>query len=409
MVAFMKKELCCGCSACVQSCPKQCIKMLEDNEGFLYPTINTSECVNCGLCEKVCPMKKHMDTHLPLIVYAAKNQNELIRSKSSSGGVFTALAEWVIDKDGVVFGARFNNKWDVIHDYTETKEGLAPFRGSKYVQSDIGSSYKKAKEFLGKGRLVLFCGTPCQIAGLKQFLKKDYTNLFCVDFICHGVPSPGIFRWYLQDTIDQYAIENRIKGNSSQIQSIPNDALQLPQGVEIRDIQFRDKREGWKKYTFVVTLINHSKGSKPFEIAGNTSNNLFLGGFVRDLYLRPSCHNCPSRGFKSGSDITIGDFWGQEIIFPQFDRDTGVSAVLIKTKKGETLFDSIGNLSKTVRELKEVLTFNPSLVHSNKAPYYRYKFWRLPFKYSFEQRINKTLNLTLFERSYLKIKRIINK
>ena len=408
MAELLKKEHCCGCAACSQCCPKQCIKMLEDNEGFLYPTIDTTECVNCGLCEKVCPMKKQMDTQQPLVVYAAKNQNEQIRRKSSSGGVFTALAEWIIDNDGVVFGARFNDKWVVVHDYTESKESLGYFRGSKYVQSVIGNSFVKVKEFLDKGRFVLFSGTPCQIAGLKLFLKREYENLFCVDFICHGVPSPGIFRWYLQDTINQYA-PNDIKEKFPPANTIPNACLHIPQEVEIKDIQFRDKREGWKKYTFVLTLINHSKNPYPVEITSSISNNLYLSGFVRDLYLRPSCHNCPSRSFKSGSDITIGDFWGQEKLFPQFDGDTGVSAVMIKTKKGETLFDSIGNLTKTDRDLEEVLSFNPSLARSNKVSYYRKKFWRLPFKYSFEQRIKMTFNLSLFERFYLRIVRIMNK
>ena len=177
--------------------------MSEDSEGFLYPHVDENACINCHLCEKVCPIINYGNDREPLAVYAAKNPNEAIRMQSSSGGVFTLLAERVIDEGGVVFGATFNDRWEVVHDYVETKEKLAKFRGSKYVQSKVGNSYQMAKSFLENDRKVLFSGTPCQIAGLKNFLRKDYNNLLAVDFICHGVPSPGVFRTYLQEEIDK--------------------------------------------------------------------------------------------------------------------------------------------------------------------------------------------------------------
>lgn len=190
MIEIKDKKDCCGCSACVQKCPKQCISLKEDNEGFLYPEVDKSMCINCGLCEKVCPVLHQGESRKPLKVYAAKNQDEEIRRQSSSGGIFTLLAEKTIQDGGVVFGARFDEHWEVKHDYTETIEGLAAFRGSKYVQSRMEDNYRKAEMFLKQGRKVLFSGTPCQVAGLKRFLRKYYGNLLTIDMVCHGVPSP---------------------------------------------------------------------------------------------------------------------------------------------------------------------------------------------------------------------------
>ena len=208
MIEIKDKKDCCGCSACVQRCPKQCITLKEDNEGFLYPIVDKKTCIDCGLCEKVCPILHQGEPQKPLKVYAAKNLNEEIRRQSSSGGIFTLLAEQVIQEGGVVFGARFDENWEVKHDYTETIEGLAVFRGSKYVQSRIEDNYKKAEEFLKQGRKVLFSGTPCQIAGLKRFLRKEYEELLTVDFVCHGVPSPGVWRKYLKETVARMCDKN---------------------------------------------------------------------------------------------------------------------------------------------------------------------------------------------------------
>lgn len=199
MVELIDKSKCCGCAACVQVCPKQCISFNEDIEGFLYPIVNKDLCIDCRLCEKVCPFLNLNDPRKPVKVLAAINPNEEIRMKSSSGGIFTMLAEAVIDKGGVVFGARFDKNWEVMHDYTETKEGLDIFRGAKYTQSKIGRTYKEAKDFLIQGRKVLFSGTGCQIAGLRLFLHKKYDNLLMVEIACHGVPSPAVWRAYLDE------------------------------------------------------------------------------------------------------------------------------------------------------------------------------------------------------------------
>jgi coenzyme F420-reducing hydrogenase beta subunit len=176
--------------------------MLEDREGFLYPEVDSERCCDCGLCGKVCPVINRREAGKPLYVYAAKNRDEKIRRQSSSGGIFTLLAEKVLDENGVIFGARFDGKWEVTHGYIEEKEELGFFRGSKYVQSRTGESYLQAQEFLEKGRKVLFSGTPCQISGLRLFLGKEYDNLLTVDVVCHGVPSPLVWRMYLNQLVD---------------------------------------------------------------------------------------------------------------------------------------------------------------------------------------------------------------
>lgn len=211
MIDIKEKKECCGCNACAQRCPKSCITMREDSEGFLYPEVDKEICIDCGICEKVCPVMYQGNKRKPLAVYAVKHKNNEIRLSSSSGGVFTALAESVIDEGGVVFGAKFDDNWCVVHSYSETKEGLAAFRGSKYLQSRIGDSFKKVECFLKANRKVLFSGTPCQIAGLKRFLRKEYDNLLTVDFVCHGVPSPGVWREYLnEETARQCGRKNTV-------------------------------------------------------------------------------------------------------------------------------------------------------------------------------------------------------
>ena len=227
MIEITDKSQCCGCTACASVCPKMCIAMKEDEEGFLYPEADASLCIGCGLCEKVCPVLHQGDARKPLAVYAAKNRDENVRMASSSGGIFSLLAERVIDDGGVVFGARFDDNWEVIHDFAETKEKLVAFRGSKYVQSCMESCFVQAKRFLDGGRKVLFTGTSCQIAGLKNYLRKDYENLLAVDVVCHGVPSPEAWRKYVKEISASQGGENskQLCGKHSK--------------MEIKDINFR--------------------------------------------------------------------------------------------------------------------------------------------------------------------------
>ena len=323
MIQILDKSQCCGCTACVSICPKQCITMREDEEGFLYPVVDSSHCIDCNLCKKVCPELYPKEMREPLHVYAAKHKNEQVRLASSSGGIFTLLAEKIIDEGGVVFGVRFNNNWDVVHDYTETMEGLAVFRGSKYVQSYMGDCYLKAKSFLEQGRKVMFTGTPCQIAGLKNFLRKDYDNLLTVDVVCHGVPSPKVWQVYLDEIAR--------KGGKNSVLSHP-----IVEKTEINMIDFRSKSIGWKKFSFALTLSKATAdGEKNTVLLSSIfTENPYMNAFLSNLSLRPSCYDCPAKAGKSGSDITIADFWGIEDVLPEFDDDKGISLVLSYSEKG---------------------------------------------------------------------------
>ena len=286
-----------GCGACVQRCPKECITLREDAEGFLYPEADASVCVECGLCEKVCPVLHPGESRQPLMAYAAVNGDEAVRRSSSSGGVFTALALETIARGGVVFGARFDERWEVVHGWTETAEGLAAFRGSKYVQSRMGESYREAESFLKSGREVLFSGTPCQVAGLRRYLRKDYGGLLTVDFICHGVPSPGVWRSYLKEEV---ARQCDGKNTVSPVPISGRDAL-------VEGVSFRNKARGWKKFSFSLSLsLPGGQGRKnSVFLCELLTRNAYLRGFLADLYLRPSCHACPAKGLRSGSDVTV--------------------------------------------------------------------------------------------------------
>ncbi|WP_295913174.1 Coenzyme F420 hydrogenase/dehydrogenase, beta subunit C-terminal domain [uncultured Alistipes sp.] len=349
MISIDKKQNCCGCEACIQRCPKSCIQMQQDTEGFLYPVVDTESCIDCGICEKICPILNQSNEKKPLTVYAAKCKDESLRLESSSGGIFTLLANEIIRENGVVFGAKFNSKWEVIHDYATTAEELAQFRGSKYVQSKIGQSYQQVLHFLKGGGNVLFSGTPCQIAGLKLFLQKDYENLITVDFICHGVPSPEVWRLYLNDILHKR-------------QSIPEN------------IRFRDKRSGWKKYSLSISFKKMNTCTKKLTFAQSVYENLYLRGFLANLYLRPSCHHCPSKSFKSNSDITIADFWGIESLLPNWNDDRGVSLVMLNSPLGERIFGNI-NTTHQECEYREIIPLNPAIVHSAPAHIYRTDFF----------------------------------
>lgn len=348
MIHITSKEQCVGCNACVQRCPKACITMEEDHEGFLYPRVDQVICIDCGLCDKVCPVIHQAEPpkEEPAI-YACYNKDEEIRRQSSSGGIFTLLAEAILAKNGVVFGARFDENFDVIHDYTESVEGLKAFRGSKYVQSRIGETYLQAERFLKDGREVLFSGTPCQISGLKRFLRKEYTNLLAVDFICHGVPSPKVWRMYKQSLLDKVE-KNSVSATFKPI---------------FTDIQFRDKTEGWKKFSFAATISIADQNTvlqrEPF------MNNVYMKGFLADLYLRPSCYACPAKQFKSRSDLTIADYWGVQHVHSEIDDDRGVSLVFASSKNGNNIFYSLqGKIELNKSTYIDAIKYNPSVYKS---------------------------------------------
>lgn len=358
MIIITDPQDCCGCSACQKICPKKCITMQEDSEGFLYPIFDINKCIECGLCERTCPVINPQPPHLPLITYAAKNIDEQIRLQSSSGGVFTALAEIIIKSGGVIFGACFNENWEVIHNSVETIEDLKTLRGSKYVQSDMRDCYPQVKHYLDQKRVVLFSGTPCQISGLKQYLKHDYDTLLTVDFICHGVPSRKLWRMYLKE-IKRYKF------------SFFNKKLDLK---KISDISFRNKRNGWKNYDFYLSLEFEDYIYEDFYEPHH--ENSFMKAFLSDICLRPSCYHCPSKSGKSRSDITIADFWNIQDSLPSFDDNKGVSTVLINTLKGKRYY-SLTNTKSIEIDYDKVQQYNGGFlteipVHKNRNKFFKY-------------------------------------
>lgn len=332
MIQIIDKAQCCGCEACVQVCPQQCIIFQPDNEGFSYPQVNQDACIQCSLCEKVCSVLYPYKECKPQEVLAAINKDEGIRMASSSGGVFTILADEIIRQKGVVFGVRFDEKWRAVFDYAENKEQIKFFRGSKYLQAKVGNSFTICKKMLEEGRNVLFVGTPCQVAGLHHFLRKPYPNLLSIDFICHGVPSPKVWSHYLKEVTKN--------GKNS-----------------IIDIQFRDKSIGWKRFCL---LLKYSKHGKSHTILSPHFQNTFMQAFLSNLILRPSCYSCPAKEGRSNADVTIADFWGIDKIEPQMSDDKGTSLVLIHTDKGKSFFNQ-ENVRYIPASYEDVLHFNASV------------------------------------------------
>ena len=335
MINVTQKNDCYGCAACVNACPAACIHMVEDNEGFLYPQVEQSSCNDCGLCDEACPVNCEFSLTRSPDVYACKNNNAKIRLESTSGGSFTPMAEHVLDNNGVVFGAMFDQDFRVIHSQAENREELARFRRSKYAQSVMGDSYRAAEEYLKQGRQVLFSGTPCQIGGLKSFLRKEYDNLITVDLICHGVASPRVYREYVA------SLKNKYK-------------------EEIRSIAFRDKNRGWKLFSFSIYFEKNVYSQGRFD-------DLFLRGFLACYFIRPSCHKCAFKGRNRGSDLTIADYWGIQTRFPEFDDDLGVALVIVNSERGRKVWEQISPAMEVITsELEHATRYN--LAYASSVP-----------------------------------------
>lgn len=341
MIKITDKSQCCGCSACFQKCPKQCITMNVDNEGFSYPKVDLDCCIDCHLCEKVCPCLNQEESQQPLSCYAAKNKDEEIQKQSSSGGIFTAIAEKVLADEGVVFGACFDNNWQVFHTYIEKKKDIAIFRGSKYVQSQIGETFKQAESFLKEGRKVLYSGTPCQISGLNHYLRKQYDNLLTVEVVCHGVPSPKIWREYL---------------NTLNIE-------------EIGSISHKDKSTGWRYYSFTI-----KDTTDKVVFTERAYENKYMMAFIRNLTIRPSCFSCPAKAGKSKADITLADYWGIENIIPKMDDNKGTSFICGNTQKGKMYIKEL-NIQLEQVCYQNSIQYNTCIFKSTIEPTDRQKFW----------------------------------
>lgn len=361
MIDVIDNKKCCGCNACVNICPKQCIHNQADSEGFLYPVVDRELCIGCNLCEKVCPEQVPAAVSIPLSTEGMIYTDANIRRQSSSGGVFSAIAANIISKGGIVYGARFTADWRVIHSSAETVDELQQFRGSKYVQSDTGTVYADIKRHLQEGRWVLFSGTPCQVRGLRLFLRCDYERLFCVDFICHGVPSDAVFQAYLDGEVMRLGFKDK---------------------NEIRKVNFRDKSDaGWHRYCLALTRDN---SDKPLFV----HDSAYMRGFGANLYLRPSCYSCPTKNFRSGADITLADYWRVETLNPELDDSEGTSLVTTLTKRGQEILAECAGLIRKEVNADKAYRMQISLRESMPIPETREVFWQSDWRNNFINVVN---------------------
>lgn len=374
MITVIDKSKCCGCEACVQICPRECIEMEYDIEGFKYPVIDQSKCISCGMCNKVCPFelkynteKKEFDT------FACYLKDNEVRKNSSSGGIFSLIANQIIDEGGIVFGVAMSYDCRRAEYYmAANKEQLIKLRGSKYIQSNVNGAYSKVEKELKKNKKVLFTGTPCQINALKSFLKKDYENLLCADVICHGVPSPKLWEKYIE------YVENKISD-------------------KIVEVNFRCKDKNWKGYGLKKITF---KGK---EILKSKETDSYLQMFLKNYCLRPSCYECNSKEYRL-SDITLGDFWGIENICEQMNDGKGVSLVITRSYKGKEFFNLLKDKIVCNQVMySEAIKYNPSEIKSVKRTKAREKF--------FVDMNNKNFHeleiLYLYPTTKLKLKKIL--
>ena len=383
MIDSVSRNQCCGCEACVQACPAMCITMHEDDEGFLFPNIDRQRCLHCNKCSMVCPVVRKTSSRWPSACYAYRAKDEELLKRTSSGGFFTAAAIKVLENQGVVFGAAINERNEVIHGFIQSFTDIDVLRRSKYVQSRIGSSFIDCKEFLERGRDVLFCGTPCQIKALRAFLGRGYKNLITLDFVCHGVPSPGVFRTYLSELAARKSC--RIS--------------------DVRNINFRYKTQGFA-YSFSYDGLGGTCVENPRE-------NVFLKGFLADIFLRRSCYNCPAKCFTSKADYTMCDFWEVKRVLPEFVNGgvPGVNLVFVN-EDPLRLFANLDNdcAASVVRLEGAIYKYMPVwALKSVPRTSRRKRFYQaVSHNISIYDAVNRYSDLTLYERIKMMPTRVVN-
>ena len=376
MIELCPTNKCTGCGACYNACPRQSITMVESVEGFLFPEINDETCVNCGLCRKVCPVMAKPEEFSSPRVYATWNIDDGIRTTSSSGGMFYTLAKDVIDRGGIVFGVVLDEEGNVYHTYTDNLAGLKPMQGSKYVQSDTRKVFLEVKKYLSEGRLVMFTGTPCQVAAMKSFIGKiSCENLLLVDIVCHGVPANKLFKDYLNKLEQKYG--EKIKKSS---------------------FCFR-KLDAWG-YSPSIEFAEDSRKIIP------QCDNVYMLHFLMSFTFRESCYQCQFSSSTRVSDITIADFWGIGKNIP-FNGDTtkGCSLVLVNTEKGNYYFEAIkSNIFCEQRNLDEAKVDNLNLCRPSIRPSQRDNSYNYFYSHSIEQVYSKYYN-----NLYLRLRRFVGK
>lgn len=338
MIDLLKAEECTGCGACYNICPTESIEMVGDEKGFLYPSIKNEKCIGCKLCENVCPA-----IHKPLVVehdenpetWAAWSLDENIRYESTSGGVFSELAIQILENNGIVCGARYNDKHMVEHCIITDKEDLSVIRQSKYIQSDTKKIYLEVKNYLQKNTEVLFCGTPCECAGLINYLGEKPSNLLVVDFVCRGANSPKVFQLFLHKLEQEY-------------------------GAKVQRVWFKNKELGWRRFSTRVEFKTGEVYSK------DRYSDAFIRGYIEaNLYMRESCGQCKYKTMPRISDITLGDFWGIKSEEIGEETDLGTSLVMINSKTGKRLFEQVkGRIFSKERTFEEACAGNKCIYDS---------------------------------------------
>lgn len=338
MMQLCEKNLCTGCSACASVCPYGCISMESDSEGFLRPVADASRCTGCGLCAKACPVLNAVKGSQLPEAYAAKNKDETVRAVSTSGGVFTLLAEHVLSRGGVVFGAAFDADFKVEHRLVDQPEQLAALRGAKYAQSDLGRTFRQVQEQLSQGKQVLFSGTPCQVAGLRAFVGREDANLLLVDLVCHGAPSPAVWEKYVAWRSEQMADGHR----PVTVSHVSKDA-------------------GWTAYAMDIRW--------PFgrNYTASDREDPFLRAYRGDLCLRPSCHRCSFKGLNRPADFTLGGYWGVGKQVPSMNDHKGTSVVLVHSDKAKALWAQLAPAMATHPvDVRRCMEQNPAALQSAK-------------------------------------------
>lgn len=379
MILFQDINDCCNCNGCTQICPKDAIYKYTDESGFGYPKIDSEKCIDCGLCQKVCAYQHISETNTPLSVYAAVSNDKLQLEKSASGGIFAAIATKYLNAGAIVYGSsimREDDKFVVKHIGISTLEELPLLQGSKYLLSEINGSFKEIRAYLNEGRKVLFSGTPCQCAGLKGFLRKEYPNLFLIDLICHGVPNQQFFN----DFIDfQYG---ELKG--------------------ISGFAFRDKTKGWD----LTGRIDYDNGNKHKFIPAGISSYYAL--FLDAQIYRKNCYSCKYACDNRPGDITIGDYWGIQKQHPelissgQFNPHKGISCIIVNSRKGDELIKDIGDLlSLASSTYGKVASRNAQLLHPMKEGVYRSEIFSIYHREGYS-------GINRFYRKQYRLQRIIH-
>lgn len=376
MIQITNKIDCCGCTACFNACPKQAIEMKPDSEGFLYPSVDENKCIQCGLCDRVCPIKNDTlkEEHDPQ-GYIVRNKDAAIVKDSTSGGSFTVFAKHIFANNGVVFGAGYDSEMNVVCKKATNLDELAEMRGSKFVQSKLDTTYSEIKKLLNEGTLVMFTGTPCQVGGLVSFLGKKPENLLCVDFVCRGVPSPKLWRNYI-------------------------DMMQAKYKSKIVAAKFKNKTYGYHATTMKIDFEN----GKTWYGSGRIDP--MMKSFVSEMASRPSCGQCHFKGIRRPSDITMFDCYEFAKITGKHDDDLGYTSLFIHSEKGNQYFKAVKNDFDVLEvPVSELVTENGIMVcNSAKPSAKREKFYEAAGRLPIDQAMNEVSPIVFKDHLIEKLK-----